>query len=86
MSSSILGIWSPDAGGARRLTECSIRQPKRNPHHVLLQLVLNDLQNEPSAWPFIKPVDATVVHDYYEVITEPMGTWSLSLSLCSLAP
>ena len=52
----------------------SIRQPKRNPHHVLLQLVLNDLQDEPSAWPFIKPVDSHTVRDYYEVITKPMGT------------
>ncbi|WVR07104.1 hypothetical protein IAU60_004143 [Kwoniella sp. DSM 27419] len=57
--------WNPD------LDEI-IRQPKRNPHHTILQLVLNDLQNEPSAWPFTKPVDGNVVHDYYEVIKEPM--------------
>ncbi|WVQ99466.1 hypothetical protein IAU59_006601 [Kwoniella sp. CBS 9459] len=57
--------WNPDLDDI-------IRQPKRNPHHVLLQLVLNDLQNEPSAWPFTKPVDANVVADYYEVIKEPM--------------
>jgi histone acetyltransferase len=43
---------------------------------VLLQLVLNDLQNENSAWPFTKPVDGTVVADYYDVITEPMGMWT----------
>jgi hypothetical protein len=68
-------------GPSARLTS-SIRQPKRNPHHVLLQLVLNDLQEEPSAWPFTKPVDGNVVHDYYEVIKEPMGKSSLIRSLC----
>lgn len=54
----------------------SLRQPRRNPDHVLLQHVLNDLQNESSAWPFTKPVDKNVVVDYYDVITEPMGQFS----------
>lgn len=57
--------WNPDL-------DAIIRQPMRNPHHVYLQHVLNDLQQEPSAWPFVKPVDANVVHDYYEVILNPM--------------
>ncbi|WVW84008.1 hypothetical protein I302_106034 [Kwoniella bestiolae CBS 10118] len=57
--------WNPDLDDI-------IRQPKRNPHHVVLQLVLNDMQNEPSSWPFTKPVDKNVVVDYYEVIKEPM--------------
>lgn len=56
----------------------SIRQPKRNPHYAQLQQVLNDLQNDPSAWPFVKPVDASVVTDYYNVITSPMGEFTLS--------
>lgn len=55
----------------------SMRQPRRNPDHVLLQHVLNDMQNEPSAWPFVKPVDKNVVEDYYNVIKEPMGEWHL---------
>lgn len=50
-----------------------LRQPTRNPHHGLLQQVLDDLLNEPSAWPFLKPVDAALVHDYYNVITHPIG-------------
>lgn len=50
-----------------------LRQPKRSPHHALLQQVLNDLQNDPSAWPFVKPVDSGVVTDYYSVIKSPMG-------------
>lgn len=52
-----------------------MRQPKRNPHFALMQQVLNDLQNDPSSWPFVKPVDASVVVDYYNVITTPMGEW-----------
>lgn len=51
----------------------SIRRPKRNPQHVLMQHVLNDLQNEPSSWPFVKPVDGNAVLDYYDVIKNPMG-------------
>ena len=51
----------------------SIRQPKRNPDHVLLQHVLNDMQNENSAWPFVKPVDRSVVVDYDSVVSNPMG-------------
>ncbi|WVQ80803.1 hypothetical protein IAT38_002909 [Cryptococcus sp. DSM 104549] len=66
--------WNPD------LDEI-IRQPKRNPHHVLLQLVLNDLQNEPSAWPFTKPVDANVVADYYDVIVNPMDLSTMEFKL-----
>lgn len=59
--------------------DISVRQPKRNPYHVLLQHVLNDLQNEPSAWPFVKPVDSSVVADYYDVIKDPMGGCNISL-------
>ncbi|ODN94203.1 histone acetyltransferase [Cryptococcus wingfieldii CBS 7118] len=66
--------WNPDLDDI-------IRQPKRNPHHVLLQLVLNDLQNEGSAWPFVKPVDANVVADYYDVIAEPMDLSTMEYKL-----
>ncbi|WWC62045.1 uncharacterized protein I303_104633 [Kwoniella dejecticola CBS 10117] len=66
--------WDPDLDDI-------IRQPKRNPHHVLLQLVLNDLQNEPSAWPFTKPVDGNVVADYYEVIKDPMDLSTMEYKL-----
>ncbi|KAK4686728.1 histone acetyltransferase, partial [Tremellales sp. Uapishka_1] len=66
--------WNPD------LDEI-IRQPKRNPHHVMLQLVLSDLQNENSAWPFQKPVDKNVVHDYYEVTPHPMDLGTMEYKL-----
>jgi histone acetyltransferase len=31
------------------------------------------LQNDKSAWPFIKPVDTSVVQDYDQIIDHPMG-------------
>jgi hypothetical protein len=46
--------------------------------------VLNDLQNEPSAWPFVKPVDKETVADYYDVITEPMGGCLLANQILAL--
>jgi hypothetical protein len=51
----------------------SIRRPKRNPSHVIMQQVLTDLQNSGTEWAFGKPVDSAVVHDYYSTITHPMG-------------
>ncbi|TXT07179.1 hypothetical protein VHUM_03349 [Vanrija humicola] len=66
--------WSPD------LDEI-LRQPKRSPHHALLQQVLNDLQNDPSAWPFVKPVDSGVVTDYYSVIKNPMDLSTMEYKL-----
>ncbi|WWD03055.1 hypothetical protein V865_001099 [Kwoniella europaea PYCC6329] len=66
--------WNPDLDDI-------IRQPKRNPHHVLLQLVLNDMQSEPSSWPFTKPVDGNVVVDYYQVIKEPMDLSTMEYKL-----
>ncbi|ORY33986.1 hypothetical protein BCR39DRAFT_518041 [Naematelia encephala] len=66
--------WNPD------LDEI-IRQPKRNPHHVVLQLVLDDMQNEQSAWPFTRPVDGNLVHDYYEVIKNPMDLSTMEYKL-----
>lgn len=51
-----------------------------------MQRLLADLQGHSLAWPFVQPVDETVVEDYYEVIKKPMGTprsvgHSLSLKL-----
>ncbi|OXG24839.1 histone acetyltransferase [Cryptococcus neoformans Tu401-1] len=66
--------WNPDLDDI-------VRQPKRNPYHVLLQHVLNDLQNEPSAWPFVKPVDSSVVADYYDVIKDPMDLSTMEYKL-----
>ncbi|KAK5163781.1 histone acetyltransferase [Saxophila tyrrhenica] len=48
------------------------RQPRRNPSHPLLLQLLSALQNCSASWPFVAPVNGDEVHDYYEVIKEPM--------------
>lgn len=48
------------------------RRPRRGPHHGLLRSILVELTNHGSAWPFLRPVNADEVPDYYSVITEPM--------------
>lgn len=42
-----------------------------------LEQALADIMNHPSAWPFLKPVDAQEVSDYYLVIKDPIGMLSL---------
>lgn len=49
------------------------------------------IQSHKSAWPFIDPVDASEVPDYYNVIKEPMGKFNrnskfLQLSSLSNSP
>lgn len=57
--------WSPEM-------DALARQPRRNPSHSLLLSLLSSLQNSSSAWPFLQPVNGDEVHDYYDVIKEPM--------------
>lgn len=61
--------------------DAMIRQPIRNRYHVLMQQILGDLQNDPSAWPFLKPVDTSIVKDYYEVVKQPMDLQTMELKL-----
>lgn len=46
---------------------------------MIMKRILTDLQNHPSAWPFLKPVNREEVVDYYDVIKKPMG-WLILLS------
>ncbi|KAI9725668.1 MAG: histone acetyltransferase [Chrysothrix sp. TS-e1954] len=57
--------WSPD------MDELA-RQPRHGPNYNALLHLLNDMQNHQHAWPFLQPVNKDEVHDYYEVIKEPM--------------
>ncbi|KAL7421595.1 histone acetyltransferase [Cryptotrichosporon argae] len=69
-----------ESGWSEDLDEI-MRQPARAPHHALLQQVLNDMQNDASAWPFVKPVDDKVVADYYSVIARPMDLTTMEYKL-----
>lgn len=57
--------WSPD------MDELA-RQPRHGPNYNALLHLLNDMQNNQSAWPFLQPVNKDEVLDYYDVIKEPM--------------
>ncbi|KAL9054723.1 MAG: hypothetical protein Q9162_004003 [Coniocarpon cinnabarinum] len=57
--------WSPD------MDELA-RQPRHGPNYNGLLHLLNDMQNHQHAWPFLQPVNKDEVHDYYDVIKEPM--------------
>jgi len=49
------------------------RKPQRGPHHMILQRLLTDLQNHPSAWPFMKPVNREEVRFYSLTSPEKNG-------------
>ncbi|EON69460.1 hypothetical protein W97_08720 [Coniosporium apollinis CBS 100218] len=48
------------------------RAPRHGPNYNQLLHLLNSLQNNSNAWPFIQPVNKDEVQDYYDVITNPM--------------
>jgi len=57
--------WSPD------MDELA-RQPRHGPQYSALLHLLNDMQNDSNAWPFLQPVNRDDVADYYDVIKDPM--------------
>ncbi len=66
--------WSPD------MDELA-RQPRHGPNYNQLLHLLNDLQNHPSSWPFLMPVNKDEVMDYYDVIKEPMDLSTMETKL-----
>ncbi|OWB63687.1 hypothetical protein B5S29_g4688 [[Candida] boidinii] len=57
------------------------QKPKRSPHHGVMFNLLTDMQNHPSSWPFVNPVNKEEVPDYYEVIKEPMDLSTMEIKL-----
>ncbi|KUI70199.1 Histone acetyltransferase GCN5 [Cytospora mali] len=66
--------WSPE------MDELA-RQPRHGPNYSQLLHLLNDMQNHQSAWPFLMPVNKDDVHDYYDVIKEPMDLSTMEQKL-----
>lgn len=66
--------WSPDM-------DALARQPRRNPSHSLLLGLVSALSTSSNAWPFLQPVNGDEVHDYYEVIKEPMDLSTMEQKL-----
>ncbi len=70
-----------ETGWTKEMDELA-RRPKRPAHYPVLQNLLTEILNHPSAWPFIQPVNRDEVPDYYEVIKEPMGLMPATALLC----
>lgn len=66
--------WSPE------MDELA-RQPRRGANYNQLLHLLNAMQNNASAWPFVVPVNRDEVQDYYEVIKEPMDLSTMEQKL-----
>lgn len=57
-------------------------QPQcRGSLNKLISYLISDLRSNPSAWPFLKPVDAAEVPDYYEHIKRPMDLSTMQSKL-----
>ncbi|KAI8069549.1 hypothetical protein BC940DRAFT_296939 [Gongronella butleri] len=52
-------------------------RPRHPPHYNQMRHLVSELQSHASSWPFIEPVNAEEVTDYYEVITDPMDLTTL---------
>ncbi|PRT52502.1 Histone acetyltransferase GCN5 [Wickerhamiella sorbophila] len=57
------------------------RKPKRKGHFMVIQHILTEVQNHPSAWPFMQPVNRAEVPDYYDLIQEPMDLSTMEQKL-----
>ena len=57
------------------------RRSKRGPHFTAMRHILVELNGHASAWPFVAPVNANDVPDYYTVITNPMDLSTMETKL-----
>ena len=68
------------AGWTKETDELA-KQPKRSPVYPVMLTLLTEMQNSPSNWPFLQPVNRKEVPDYYEVIAEPMDLSTMEVKL-----
>jgi Bromodomain len=48
----------------------------KNTELSIMNRLLSEMQNHASSWPFREPVKLSDAVDYYDVIEQPMGTFS----------
>jgi Bromodomain len=53
----------------------------KNTELSIMNRLLSEMQNHASSWPFREPVKLSDAVDYYDVIEQPMGTFSSLVSL-----
>ncbi|KAH9931087.1 uncharacterized protein BXZ73DRAFT_47487 [Epithele typhae] len=61
-----------ESGWTPSMQTAPIRPTGRGAEHAMMEKLLSDLKLHSSAWPFLQPVNAKEVLDYYDVITHPM--------------
>ncbi|KZT10987.1 histone acetyltransferase GCN5 [Laetiporus sulphureus 93-53] len=61
-----------ESGWTPAMASLTARPTGRGAEHTIMEKLLSDLQNHSLAWPFLQPVNAEEVADYYEVIKQPM--------------
>lgn len=69
-----------EAGWTREMDDLA-QKPKRGAHYVAMLTILTEMQNHPSNWPFLQPVNREEVPDYYDVIKEPMDLSTMEVKL-----
>lgn len=69
-----------DTGWTPEMDELS-RRSKRGPHFAAMRHILVELNGHASAWPFVAPVSAHDVPDYYTVIKNPMDLSTMETKL-----
>lgn len=60
-----------EAGWTHEMSKVA-EAPRRGRLFQVLRSIVTDLKKHPAAWPFLIPVDAKEVPDYYDIIKEPM--------------
>ena len=76
--SEVPGLSEP--GWTPEMDELS-RRSKRGPHFTAMRHILVELNGHASAWPFVAPVNANDVPDYYTVIKNPMDLSTMETKL-----
>ncbi|WFD44798.1 histone acetyltransferase [Malassezia psittaci] len=69
-----------DTGWTPEMDELS-RRSKRGPQFTTMRHILVELNGHASAWPFVVPVNANDVPDYYTVIKNPMDLSTMEAKL-----
>ncbi|KAI7871316.1 hypothetical protein BDF14DRAFT_1765712 [Spinellus fusiger] len=65
-----LSGWTPEM-------DALSNRPRHPSHYIIMRRLVSELNDNASAWPFVDPVNADEVTDYYDVIKEPMDLTTL---------
>lgn len=69
-----------ESGWSKEMDELAAK-PKRGPHYIAMLSIFTEMQNHPSSWPFVVPINKEEVPDYYQVIKEPMDLSTIETKL-----